>query len=76
MRSDRSGRIQIWSAPGHGQVTEGLYKMGFGSRHLLLDSDLALNATLPDWEIHGESGSAIRQPDRTPTSLHIPVKVL
>jgi hypothetical protein len=76
MRSDCSGRIQIWSAPGHGQATEGVYKIGFGSKHLLMGSELVLNATLPDWERHGESGIAIRQPDRTPASLHIPVKVL
>jgi hypothetical protein len=76
IRSDCSGRTQTWSAPGQGQGTEGVYKMGFGSKHLLWDSELALNAILPVCEVHGESGSAIRQPDHASTSLHIPVKVL
>ena len=76
MRSDGSGRMQTWSAPEQGQGTEGVYKIGFGSKHLLLGSESALNATLPDWGTHGDIGSAIRQPDRTPTSLNVPVKAL
>jgi hypothetical protein len=59
IRSDCSGRTQTWSAPGQGQGTEGVYKMGLGSKHLLWDSELVLNATLPVCEVHGESGSAI-----------------
>lgn len=76
MRSDGSGRMQTWSAPGHGQGIEGVYRIEFGSTHLLLGSVLALNATLPDWGLHGDTDSAIRQPDRTPTSLDVPVKAL
>jgi hypothetical protein len=59
IRSDCSGRTQTCSAPGHGQFTEGVYKMGFGSKHLALDSELVLNATFPDCGLHGESGIAI-----------------
>ena len=53
-----------------------MYNMGFGSEHLMLDSELVLNATFPDCGIHGESAIAIHQSDQTPASLYTPAKVL